>query len=232
MRLEAAIGGLVLSASVICSSLLERNELNDVHFLAKRIPSPTVKLVKRSGDGVFNVAQWPTVSVPAGFTLAAGIEITPVPAMAVTGVSGSAALESAVAAATPSVDPAAWNIEADQSCQAAIDQLGGLSSSQSGMAACYNVPFLDQTTGTFESELRIYNVSAPTGGFVGAAIGSMSISMTYSDAAFSEFNGSLASRSLEARQISSTGVRQGQLVSIKRYIGQIDSSVFNSSTTS
>jgi hypothetical protein len=220
----------VLSASVICSSLLERNEL-DVHFLAKRIPSPTVKLEKRSVDGVFNVAHWPTVSIPAGFTLAAGIQITPVPAMAVTGVSGSAALESAVAAATPSVDPAAWNVEADQSCQVAVDQLNGKSSSVSGMAACYNVPFLDTVKGTFESELRIYNVSVPSGNFAGTTLGSMSISMTYTNAAFSEFNGSLAARSIEEPQIFKRGIMEGQLVSIKKYIGQIDPAIFNSSTT-
>jgi len=231
MRLEAAIGGLVLSTSALCSSLFQRHDVNEAHFLAKRIPSPTLRLAKRE-NGVFGVAQWPTVSIPAGFTLAAGVQITPVPEMAVAGVSGSAALESAVAAPTPSADPAAWNAEATENCQTAVDSLNGVASSVSGMAACYNVPFLDQVKGTFVSELRIYNVSVPSETFTGVTLDAMSISMTYANAAFSEFNGSLVTRSIEPNPLSERGVMQGQLISVKKYVGQIDTSMFNSSTTS
>jgi len=157
MRLEAAVGGLALSTGVLCSSPFGVNiahglhrRQNDLHVMMKRIPTPTVNLAKQAG--VFNAPQgWPTVPIPAGFTLAAGVEITPIPQMALSAVSGSAALASAIAAATPAADPAAWNKEVDQKCQAAVDGLNGQAKSESGMAACYNVPFLDQVKGTFNS---------------------------------------------------------------------------------
>jgi len=237
MRLEAAVGGLILSTGVFCSSpfghdiahgLHRRN--HDLHVMMKKSPTPTINLVKR-GD-VFNAPSgWPTLPIPAGFTLAGGVEITPIPQMALSAVSGSAALASAIAAATPAADPAAWNKEVDQKCQDAVDSLNGQSSSESGMAACYNVPFLDQAKGTFNSELRIYNVSKASGVFSGINDDQLMISMTYQSAAFQEFNGTLSyKRSLVVRQ-SSQGVTRPQLLSIKRYVGQINTSTFNSSMT-
>jgi hypothetical protein len=195
----------------------------------KRDPTPTVNLVKR-GD-VFNAPSgWPTVSIPAGFTLAGGVEITPVAQMAVSAVSGSAALASEMAVPTPAVDPATWNKEVTQSCEDAINKLDGVASSDTGMAACYNVPFLDQVKGTFESELRIYNVSLTAGSFSGIDQDMMMVQMTYPSATFQEYSGNqFAKRDLAARQATTNGVFSASLVSIKRYVGQINPLTFNSS---
>jgi len=201
----------------------------------KRNPSPTAAIVKRGID-VLNAPVWPTVTIPAGFTLAGGVEVTPLPQMAVSGVSGTG-LAQAIAAATPAADPAAWNKEVEQKCTAAVEKLNAIASSESGMSACYNVPFLDEVKGTFESELRIYNISAPRGSFAGATLDNMMISMDFPSATFSEFSGSVKNkRDIVARQQAQTqgtaGVPRAQLISIKRYIGQLNPGNFNSTMTS
>jgi hypothetical protein len=205
---------------------------HDLHVLMERDPTPTVQFMKRGVD-VFNAPVWPTLSIPAGFTLAAGVEITAVASMAMSAVTGTAALESAAAAATPAVDPATWNQQVDESCQNAVNKLDGVASSDSGLAACYNVPFLDQTQGTFESELRIYNISDATGTFTGVTEDMMGVQMAYPSSTFQEYSGPLPSkRDLYARQAMPNGVLPPQLVSLKRYVGQINSDSFNSSMSS
>jgi hypothetical protein len=239
MRLKAAVGVVGLSANVLCSGVMGHEVAHglhrrhhDLHVLMERDPTPTVQHMKRSVD-VFNAPVWPTLPIPAGFTLAAGVEITAVASMAVTAVTGTAALESAAAAATPAVDPATWNQQVDESCQTAVDKLNGQTSSDSGMAACYNVPFLDEVKGTFESELRIYNISYATGIFTGVTQDIMGVQMTYPSAMFQEYSGPLpVKRDLHIRQASTNGVLTPQLVSIKRYTGQLNLPDFNSSMTS
>jgi hypothetical protein len=239
MRLEAAVGGVVWS-TILCSGVLgydgrginRRHE--ELHMLMKREPTPTVNHLVKRGD-VFNAPSgWPTVSIPAGFTLAGGVEITPVAQMALSAVSGSSALASEMAAATPAVDPATWNKEVTQSCENAVQKLAGMAFSDTGMTACYNVPFLDQDKGTFESELRIYNVSLAVGAFAGVSQDMMMVQMSYPSATFQEYAGNLfAKRDLIARQATQStganGVFSAQIVSIKRYVGQINPSAFNSS---
>jgi hypothetical protein len=242
MRLEAAVGGVVLSTTVLCYNVFGHEIAHglhkrhqDLHLLLERKPTPTVELVKRAGTGaaagVFNAATWPTISIPAGFTLAGGVEITPVASMAMSAITGSAALASAMAEPTPAVDPATWNTQVDESCESAVTKLMGMASSDTGMAACYNVPFLDEVKGTFESQLRIYNVSVATGDFVGVSQDEMMVQMTYPLATFQEYSGTSPSkRSLVQRQ-STNGVFTAMLLTIKNYVGQIDPSVFNSSMT-
>lgn len=239
MRLEAAVGGLVCSSIVLGSSHFGHDVLHglnrrhlDLHVQMKRNPSPTAAMVKRGID-VLNAPVWPTVTIPAGFTLAGGVEVTPLPQMAVSGVSGTG-LAQAIAAATPAADPAAWNKEVEQKCTAAVEKLNANASSESGMSACYNVPFLDQVKGTFESELRIYNISAPRGSFASSTLDSLMISMDFPMATFSEFDGSLKSKRQlpQAQTPSNMGVQRAQLISIKKYIGQLNPGSFNSTMTS
>ena len=164
----------------------------------------------QSKADVLNAPLWPTVSVPAGFTLAAGVQITPLPAIALSSVTGSAALSAAIAtAATPAADPATWNNEAGQKCAEAVAKLGGKASNPSGLAACYNLPYLDNTKGTFEAEVRIFNVSAATGDFVSVAQGSMMLNLEYA-------NASLTVRDLVPRAEAAGGGRE-QLLERERH---------------
>ena len=47
----------------------------------------------------------------------------------------------------------AWEAQTQQACENAMTALNGQASNPSGMAVCYNLPFLDNTTGVFEAEI-------------------------------------------------------------------------------
>jgi hypothetical protein len=140
---------------------------------------------------------WPTVVVPPGFTLAAGVEITPVPGAtntftsAPTGTASAVAQQSGSTNGVPSIDPAKWSAEADKACMTSIMNLKGKASNPAGLAVCYNVPFLDQERGIFEAELRMYNISMPTGSFVGVTPAMMMVTLQYQGATIQKSDGQL-----------------------------------------
>jgi hypothetical protein len=250
MRLEAAVGVACFTGSVLCSAAfahhgvgghlgLQHHEAHAHLHMKRQAPTPTSKLVKR--NDVFNTRVWPTVDIPAGFTLAGGVEVTPIAILATETMGGSVPLASAIAVQTPTADPAIWNTQADEKCKEAIRRLNGTASNPSGMAACYNVPFLDPNKGTFEAELRIFNVSMPTGDFVGVTANSMLVTFQYNSASLQASDGTLpVKRSLEhtvehavhlqERQArpgtGGTGAFEAQELSIRKYIGMVTSGTF------
>ena len=67
------------------------------------------------------------------------------------------------------------------------DALGALKSvvNPAGLAACYNI-FLDEATGTFEADIRLYQVTMPTGDFTGISWRDFMLGMTISNAIISD----------------------------------------------
>lgn len=192
---------------------------------------------------------WPTVVVPAGFTLAGGVMLTPASTPTLTGTVASAATPaSAVAtasgaaqvAAAKSVNTTSWTTEADTACMSAVMNLKGNSSNPAGLAVCYNVPYLDQQKGVFEAELRMYNICAPTGDFVGVAPADMMVTLSYGGATIQQSNAMPAKRGLVARQMLSTptggvaiqapgsmpnGIMMPIEVAVRQYVGQVNADV-------
>jgi hypothetical protein len=90
-------------------------------------------------------------------------------------------------------------------------------SNAAGWAACYNVLYLNNQTGIFEADLRLYQVSPPTGSFAGIQTSNIHLALNYPEAAISAT--SQAKRSeLATRQLNST-MSQLQQYS---FVGQID----------
>jgi hypothetical protein len=257
MRLEAAVGTALLANGALCSSFDLFHALNrrhvELHLLKRQSaaspvssmassPASTSTLTKstlsmtQSKADVLNAPLWPTVSVPAGFTLAAGVQITPLPAIALSSVTGSAALSAAIATATPAADPATWNNEAGQKCAEAVAKLGGKASNPSGLAACYNIPYLDDAKGTFEAEVRIFNVSAPTGDFVSLAQGSMMLNLEYANASLTsgtsfpvrkrQAAAASSSSSASATPSAQAGVWMATQIMVQKYLAQINPEAF------
>ncbi|KAF2668481.1 hypothetical protein BT63DRAFT_414486 [Microthyrium microscopicum] len=250
MRLEAAVGGAVFSATVLCSAAFGHDIAHglhrrhaDLHLHMKRDPEPsrTIPLYKRvassetsfpavsTGD-VFNAPLWPTVTIPAGFTLAGGVEVTSLPAADIP--TGSVALSS-LAAVTQAADPATWNAQADQACSGVVMKLNGQAGNPSGMVACYNVPFLDTQKGTFEAELRIFNVSMPSGDFAGTSATNMMVTFKFQSASVQASDGTLpVKRALIERQstpTATTGAAGNFIpmeISVRKYVGQISPASF------
>ena len=197
MRLEAAFAAALFAVRATCSpkgdaAILARHA--DVNEQMRREADAAVQRHKRSVD-VFGVPGgiWPTIAVPPGFTLAAGVQITPVAGMPMVTSAPSAVAAAASAIPTLSngnIDAAAWNQKAQAACMAAMMALNGNAGNPSGIAVCYNVPYLDEERGLFEAELRMYNISAPTGAFVGVNAAEMEITLQYAGATIQATNSS------------------------------------------
>ena len=245
MRLEAAflgglfiIGGLCNPSPDVDGYLHRRHvEFHDhmrrdadaaVHQHAKRTLS-TADVFGQPG-GV-----WPTMTIPSGFTLAAGLELTPVPGMSTPTLALAATATSTSLLANGSIDTTQWDAQASAACMNAIDMLNGNSSNPTGLIACYNVPYLDQNNGTFEAELRIFNISMPTGQWVGVTASQMMVALSFQDATIQASDGlvpvkrDMDFQPLLKRQMTTTSSMMATTtsmmtpsqVAIRTYVGQI-----------
>lgn len=75
------------------------------------------------------------------------------------------------ASAIPSAAAAAgetnsWNKATEAACLKAFNDRGDETSNPSGIAACYNIKYFDNTTGVFQADLRLYQTSPATGSWV------------------------------------------------------------------
>ena len=75
--------------------------------------------------------------------------------------------------------PANWNASTMAACTTALVMLRGLANSPSGMAMCYNLPFLDNSTGVFQADLRLFSIGPATGAFAGVAPADVSIDVRF-----------------------------------------------------
>lgn len=74
---------------------------------------------------------------------------------------------------------AQWDSDTSAACLSAMQALNGKSNNPSGLGVCYNVNFLDNETGQFEADLRLYNIEAPTGDFATPGGGNVNVSLEY-----------------------------------------------------
>ena len=84
------------------------------------------------------------------------------------------------AMSSPILDTASWNSQTVEACAKAVGAMNGVASNPSGMAACYNVRQLDNSTGVFEADVRLYRVAQPTNGWTTQSI---TVGMSYLGAA-------------------------------------------------
>ncbi|KAF2401983.1 hypothetical protein EJ06DRAFT_555588 [Trichodelitschia bisporula] len=159
-------------------------------------PSASHLLHKRAD--VFNVPGgiWPTVTVPAGFTLAAGVELTPLATASPTDSAGKPLSPSAALAAAAlqtglpnAFSSRAWDADASSACNASAGALGGKSSNPSGLCVCFNVAYLDARDGAFMCEVRVYQVAEPTGEWASVDVGGMSVGISFPGANLSYTGG-------------------------------------------
>lgn len=73
---------------------------------------------------------------------------------------GPAPLNKAV---TPIASDASKMVNPAPACYKALTALNGIASNPSGIAVCYNVLMLNDTTGVFQADVRLYSIAPPTG---------------------------------------------------------------------
>ncbi|KAF2817099.1 uncharacterized protein BDZ99DRAFT_456890 [Mytilinidion resinicola] len=143
------------------------------------------------------------------------------------------------------VDLNKWETQTQQACSNALSALNGQASNPSGMAVCYNLPFLDNTTGVFEAELRMYNVSMPIDPWVGITSADVSMTLKYLGATVQATNGTFMKRDstlswppvrrdidlgseLVYRQSSGSGAAPPGELKVLTYVGKINSNLMGS----
>jgi hypothetical protein len=95
-----------------------------------------------------------------------------------------------------------WDAETTVACTSALTALNGVASNPSGMAVCYNLPYLDNSTGVFEADLRLYMIAAPSGTFANIASSNVQVGLSYNGATVSAVNASSLKRSEESAAVS------------------------------
>ena len=73
---------------------------------------------------------------------------------------GHAPLDKAV---VPTASDASRMVNPAPACFKALTALNGVASNPSGIAVCYNVLMLNDTTGVFQADVRLYRIAPPTG---------------------------------------------------------------------
>jgi hypothetical protein len=130
------------------------------------------------------------------------------------------------------VNVTAWDAQTAAACTAQLQSLKGVASNPSGLAVCYNLPYLDNTTGVFEADLRLYMIAAPTGGFANIPSSNVQVGLQYNGATVSPVNSSTMKRRSDAVSLISwprveEGVQRRQamvptLIQSYAFVGQIN----------
>lgn len=81
-------------------------------------------------------------------------------------------------------DEAAFNSTATEACLGPLSKMTSVVN-PSGMVACYNIPFLDSSTGVFEADIRLYMISPPNEEFTGVQPTDLSLGVMIPQASLS-----------------------------------------------
>lgn len=116
------------------------------------------------------------------------------------------------------LDLQAWAKETTQKC---IERLQTITkaSNPSGIAVCYNLPFLSTDSGVFAADLRLYQIAGPGGEWAEVG-GSIDVALVYNGAAVQLRNES--AEEAAATQQASANTEGPQKVQEFHFIGQID----------
>ncbi|CAG8979766.1 hypothetical protein HYALB_00012403 [Hymenoscyphus albidus] len=88
----------------------------------------------------------------------------------------------------PGMSQAAWDASTEKACTLSLEALNGQATNPSGMAVCYNLPMLDNQTGVFQADLRLFMVGPPTGPFANIAAQNVNVGLAYNGATVSAVN--------------------------------------------
>ena len=90
-----------------------------------------------------------------------------------------------------------WDDQTESACGAALIALQGVATNPSGIAACYNIQSLNNSTGIFAVDLRLYRIAAPKGDWVNLDPSSVGVGLAYSNATVSATKAKRAIKEVE-----------------------------------
>lgn len=118
--------------------------------------------------------------------------------------------------ANGTVNMTAWETTVNAACMAALAKLKE-ATNPSGTCTCYNLPAINNQTGAFEADLRLYQLSTARDEFAGIPPEQVQVSLSYSGASVSPVSASTAAQKLSARQNPQLKLLQTYL-----FVGQVD----------
>lgn len=118
--------------------------------------------------------------------------------------------------ANGTVNMAAWDAQVNTACMAALAKLTE-ATNPSGTCTCYNLPVLNNSTGAFEADLRLFQLSAARDGFAGIPADQVQVALSYNGASVSPVSASTAVQKVSARQNQNLKLLQTYM-----FVGQID----------
>lgn len=118
--------------------------------------------------------------------------------------------------ANGTVNMTAWETTVNAACMAALAKLTE-ATNPSGTCTCYNLPAINNETGAFEADLRLYQLSTARDDFAGIPADQVQVSLSYNGASVSPVSAATAAQKLSARQNTNLKLLQTYL-----FVGQID----------
>ena len=131
------------------------------------------------------------------------------------------------------INMTAWDEEATTACNNALSALPQ-ASNPSGTCVCYNLPALNNATGTFEADLRLYQLSEPTDQFTGIPPQNIQVGLAYHGASVSPVSANTAAKKVITpvkRQASTTTNQNLKLLQTYLFVGEIDKDRMSQSMT-
>lgn len=119
----------------------------------------------------------------------------------------------------PNLNDPATNMTVGTACLGVFADISNVSNA-AGWAGCYNVLYLNNQTGIFEADLRLYQVSPPSGTFAGMQNTDIHLALNYPQAAISATSQQTQGSQLAARQMNNNN-NMNQLQQYS-FVGQID----------
>lgn len=119
------------------------------------------------------------------------------------------------------INMSVWDQAANEACIKSLRELPQ-ASNPSGTCVCYNLPALNNATGAFRADLRLYRLGLPTGDFQGIPPEQVKVGLSYSGASVSQV-------SVGAPPTNTIG--DLELLQTYSFIGQIDSTQMSRAMT-
>lgn len=95
---------------------------------------------------------------------------------------------------TSNLNMTQWDAQTMAACTSALETLNGVADNPSGMVACYNLPYWDNSTGVFQADLRLFMISPPSGTFANISTQNVKVGLSYDGATVSAVNTSSLTR--------------------------------------
>lgn len=142
-------------------------------------------------------------------------------------VAGRQALPNAQPSQNGTVGMAAWGSEVDAACQTVLAKLK-IATNPTGTCTCYNLPVMNNQTGAFEADLRLYQLSTPTSDFEGISADHVQVALSYRGASVSPVSATTAAQKANMRRDNTEG--KPVLLQTYLFVGQVDADKLQDAT--